>query len=66
MLFRSRMIIHETQEKIKAVRNQFRPQTEEIIEDAQTKISTILTPEQRKKYEQIIAHRKERMRKKGL
>ena|ERR1039457_4136600 len=61
-----RTIIHETQKEIKTLRNQFRPQSEVIIENAQAKISTILTPEQRRKFEQIIADRKERMRKKGL
>ena len=60
-----RAIIHETQEQIKALRTQLRPQTEAIIEQAQAKISIILTPEQRRKYEQMIAERKERMRKKG-
>jgi hypothetical protein len=61
-----RTIIHETHEEIRALRNKLRPQTEEAIEKAQAKISIILTPEQRKKYEQMIAERKERMRKKGL
>lgn len=60
-----RTIIHETHEEIKALRNQLRPQTEAVIEKAQTNISMILTPEQRKKYEQIIAERKERLREKG-
>lgn len=61
-----RTIIHDTHEEIKALRNQLRPQTETIIEKAQAKISIILTPEQRKKYERMIAERKERIRKKGL
>jgi hypothetical protein len=61
-----RTIIHETHEEIKALRNQLRPQTEALIEQAQAKISIILTPVQQNKYEQIIAQRKERMRKKGL
>lgn len=61
-----RTIIHETHEQIKTLRNQLRPRTEALIEKAQAKISIILTPEQRKKYEQMIAERKERMRKKGL
>jgi len=61
-----RAIVHETHEQTKALRNQLRPQTEAIIEKAQAKISMILTPVQREKYEQMIAQRKERMRKKGL
>ena len=59
-------IIHETHDQIKALRNQLRPQTEAIIEKAQVKIRSILTPVQREKYEQMIAERKERIRKKGL
>jgi vacuolar-type H+-ATPase subunit H len=62
----TRTIIHETHEQIKVLRNQLRPQTEEIIGRAQARISMILTPVQRDKYEQMIAQRKERMRKKGL
>lgn len=61
-----RAIIHETHEQIKVLRNQLRPQTETIIEKAQAKITTVLTPGQRTRYEQMIAERKERMRKKGL
>ena len=61
-----RTIVHETHEEIRALRNQFRPQTEAIIEKSQAKISIILMPEQRNKYEQMIAERKERMRNKGL
>jgi hypothetical protein len=61
-----RTIVHEAHEQIKALRTQLRPQTEAIIEKAQAKISVILTPEQRVKYERLIAERKERMRKKGL
>ena len=59
-------IVHETQEKIKAVRRQIRPQTEAIIEKAQEKIRAILSTEQIKKYEQIIAARKENLRKRGF
>ena len=60
-----RAIVHESQEEIKALRTTLRPQTEAVIEKAQTKISTILTLEQRKKYEKMIAEHKERMRKRG-
>jgi len=61
-----RAIVHETQEEIKALRSQIRPQTEAIIEKTQEKIRAILTPEQGKKYDQIIAARKEKLRKRGL
>lgn len=59
-------IVHETQEEIKALRSQFHPQMEAIIEKAQIKISGILTPEQRKKYERMIAEHREKLRKKGF
>ena len=61
-----REIIHESFMEIKAVRSQFRPQVEAIIEKSQRRISELLTPEQRKKYEQIIAERKKKLRGKGL
>jgi Spy/CpxP family protein refolding chaperone len=61
-----RTIIHETHEAIKTLHNQLRPQTQAIIEMAQAKIRVILTPEQREKYEQMIAERKEKRLEKGL
>jgi hypothetical protein len=60
-----RTIIHETHEQIKVLRNQLRPQTDALIETAQARISAILTPGQRKRYEQMIAERKERRQKKS-
>lgn len=53
-----RVIVRETQQEIRQVRRQFRPQMEAAIEKAQKKISVLLTVEQRKKYEQMIAERK--------
>jgi hypothetical protein len=61
-----RAIVHETQEGIKTLRTTLRPQTEAIIEKAQARIRSILTPEQRTIYEKMIAERKERIRKKGF
>ena len=61
-----RAIIHESFTEIKAVRSRFRPQAEAIIEKSQHRISEILTPEQRKKYEQIVAERKMKLRGKGF
>ena len=61
-----RSIIHETHEAIKGLRSQIRPQTVAVIEKAQARINAILTPEQRVKYVQMIAKRKEKMRKKEL
>ena len=61
-----RAIVHETQEDIRQVRRQFRPQMEAAIEKAQTKIGVLLTPEQRKKYEKMIAERKGKSHRKGF
>lgn len=58
-----RSIVHETHEGIMALRRQLRPQTEAAIEKAQSRINTILTPEQREKFAQMIAEHKEKMRK---
>ncbi len=59
-----RAIVHETHGVVQALRDQVRPQTEAAIEKAQARIMTILTLEQQKKYERMIAERKERIRKK--
>lgn len=61
-----RAIVHETQEEVRKVRRQFRPQMEEIIGKAQVKINALLSPEQQKKYEKIIAERKERSHRRGF
>jgi Spy/CpxP family protein refolding chaperone len=58
-----KLIVRETMEEIRQVRRQFRPQMEAIIEKSQQKVDVLLTPEQRKKFEKIIAERKERARK---
>lgn len=55
-----RAILRETQEEVRQVRRQFRPQMEAAIGKGQVKISALLTPEQQKKYEQMIAERKEK------
>lgn len=60
-----RAIVHEAREEIKTARSRIRPQTEAIIEKAQVKIRAILTPEQGKKYERMIAARKEKLRERG-
>jgi len=61
-----RAIVHETQEEVRQVRRQFRPQMEATLEKAQTKIGALLTPEQRKKYEQMIAERKAKSHRKAF
>jgi len=60
-----RAIVHDAQEEIKTVRSRIHPQTEAIIEKAQSKIRAILTPEQGRRYEQMIAARKEKLRERG-
>jgi len=59
----ARTIVHETHEAIKALRRQIRPQTEAVIEKAQARINSILTPEQQEIYAQMIAKRKENLQK---
>ncbi len=55
-----RAILQETHAEIRNVRKQFRPQTEEILARSQEKIRALLRPDQREKYEKIIAERKRR------
>ncbi|HTP64089.1 MAG TPA: hypothetical protein VMJ66_01770 [Geobacteraceae bacterium] len=59
-----RAIVHETHEGITALHSQMRPQMDELIEKAQTRINAILTQEQQAKFAKMIAERKERMREK--
>ena len=60
-----RAIVHETHEGITALRRQTRPQMEALFESARTRISALLTPEQREKFERMVAERKEKMRERG-
>ncbi len=53
-------ILQETHAEMRSLRKQFRPQTEEILARSQEKIRAILRPDQREKYEKIIAERKRR------
>jgi hypothetical protein len=55
-----RAIVEETYAGIKSVRKQIRPQIEEILESSQNRVRAILRPDQREKYEKIIAERKKR------
>lgn len=56
-----RTIVKETHAEMKKVRKQFRPQTEEILARSRAKVRALLRPDQREKYEQIIAeHKKKR------
>jgi Spy/CpxP family protein refolding chaperone len=51
-------IVHETQESISRIRQLSRPQVEGLLEESQRQISAVLRPEQREKFEKIIAERK--------
>jgi Spy/CpxP family protein refolding chaperone len=55
-----RAIIHETQLSMQQIRRQSRPQIEGVLAEGQQRISALLTPQQREKYEKIIEERKQR------
>jgi len=55
-----RAIVQETHDEIKNLRRQFRPQTEEILARSQEKVRAILRPDQREKYEKIVAERRKK------
>ncbi len=55
-----RAIVRETHMEIRNVRRQFRPQIEEILARSQDRVRAILRPDQREKYERIIAEQKKR------
>lgn len=55
-----RAIVHETQLAMQQIRRQSRPQIEVVLAEGQQRISTLLTQEQREKFEKIIAERKTR------
>lgn len=55
-----RTIVQETHVEIRNVRRQFRPQIEEILTRSQDRVRTILRPDQREKYERIIADQRKR------
>lgn len=55
-----RAIVRETHTEVKNVRRQIRPQIEEILSHSQDKVRAILRPDQRVKFEQIIAERRKK------
>jgi Spy/CpxP family protein refolding chaperone len=55
-------IVHETLEDIKMIRRQYRPQMDAVIEKSRTRINVLLTTEQQKKLEGMVAKWKERRR----
>lgn len=56
-------IMHETYSEMRLIRKQSRPQIEAVMEKGQDLIKKILRPEQREKFEKIIAERKARWNK---
>jgi uncharacterized membrane protein YeaQ/YmgE (transglycosylase-associated protein family) len=55
-----RVIVYETRDEIKKVRNQFRPQIREILDRSRNRVRAILRPDQLDEYEKIVAQRKAR------
>jgi Spy/CpxP family protein refolding chaperone len=54
-------IVRETHAQLRELRKKIRPETEEIMARSQDRVRAILRPDQREKYEKIIAeHRKRR------
>jgi Spy/CpxP family protein refolding chaperone len=51
-------IVHEIHTGIREIRMQTRPRIEALLEQGQARISMLLTPEQREKFQKIIAERK--------
>ncbi|MGD1074609.1 MAG: hypothetical protein ABR903_00815 [Thermodesulfovibrionales bacterium] len=50
-----RLIVKETHAAMKSVRQQFRPQIEEILARSQERVRAVLRPDQLEKYEKIVA-----------
>jgi len=55
-----KVIVHETQLSMQQIRRQSRPQIESVLTESQQRISVLLTPDQRDKFNKIIAERKAR------
>jgi len=53
-------IVWETHAQMRSVRNEYRPQIEEILKRSQDKVRAILRPDQLETFNRIIAERKKR------
>jgi uncharacterized membrane protein len=53
-------IVRETHAQMRSVRNQYRPQIEELLKQSQDKVRTILHPDQLETFNKIVAERKKR------
>jgi hypothetical protein len=60
-----RPIVHETHLGIRQIRQQSRPQVEGLLDESQRRISAILRPDQREKFDKIITDRKARRPHRG-
>ncbi len=52
------IVIHETHEDMRQIRQRTHPQIEALLTDSQLRISSLLRPEQQEKFRKIIAERK--------
>jgi Spy/CpxP family protein refolding chaperone len=53
-----RAIVHEVHSSVRQVRRQCRPQIDALLDQGQTRISTILTPDQQEIFRDLVAERK--------
>jgi periplasmic protein CpxP/Spy len=57
-----RVIVTDSQQETRTVRKQVQPQIEEILDRADAKVRAILRPDQREKFDRLVAERKEKWR----
>jgi len=55
-----RIIVNQGWQEMKTVREQVRPQMEQILSNSETKVRLILRPDQQEKFDKLIADRKAR------
>ena len=60
-----RAIMHETHDGIRQVRSRFHPQIEALLTAGQDRIKAVLRPDQREKFDKIIAERKQHKSREG-
>ncbi len=53
-----RVIVSDSQKEMQSARKQVQPQVAEILAGAETKVREILRPEQREKFDRLVAERK--------
>ncbi|MDR3580303.1 MAG: hypothetical protein P4L44_10105 [Oryzomonas sp.] len=60
-----RAIVHETHDDIRQARSRIHPQIEGLLTAGQNRIKSVLRPDQREKFDRIIAERKLREHSQG-